>query len=197
MSATLEKFLHTNHGSSLARKMMNWDKGLVAHSLRAATVADRLVDHLRLNPYNREFLVVGMFLHDIGKLLWPRELLDKRDLDEYDRTLVLVHPELGGKVVTRTWPDAPEEILDIIREHHERVNGSGYPLGRRECDMHHLSVYAAAVECFTAMTEPRSYRADVMSAEEALAIMKRDHPAEVIHALSSLVSSPANQKVSA
>lgn len=187
MCAALEKFLRTEPGRSLARKMMAWDRSLVAHSLRAATVADRLADHLRMNPYNRELLVIGLFLHDVGKVLWPKELLNKRDLHEYDRTLILVHPELGAKVVTKAWPEAPEEVLNIIREHHERVNGSGYPLGRRECDMHPLSVLAAAVECFASMTEPRTYRPDVFTPAEALAAMERDHPAEILQALSSLV----------
>lgn len=188
MLPVLERFLHTKPGKALARAMTSWDQSLFVHGLYAATVGDNLADRLGLDVRNRELFVIALFLHDVGKTEWPRELVDKQSLNDYDRNLIMLHAEAGANIVIREWPDAPPEVLTVVREHHERVDGSGYPHGRHAQDLHPLSPYAAAVECFTAMTEPCGYRSGAWTSAEALAAMAREYPAQVLKVLSSVAA---------
>jgi putative nucleotidyltransferase with HDIG domain len=72
----------------------------------------------------------GALLHDIGKNRVPDHILDKPGpLDEAEWRIMRTHPQIGYEIVTRTLGSVPS-YAHIILEHHERVNGSGYPTGR-------------------------------------------------------------------
>jgi HD-GYP domain-containing protein (c-di-GMP phosphodiesterase class II) len=116
---------------------------------RGERTYDRLEHHLTQ-------LGVGLFLHDIGKLAIPAGVLHKPGkLDEEEWELVKQHPEIGVEMVPSDsiWPRAK----DVIRSHHERWDGSGYPRGLVAEDIQPFSRIAAVADVFDAVTSERAY----------------------------------------
>jgi HD-GYP domain-containing protein (c-di-GMP phosphodiesterase class II) len=112
---------------------------------------DRLDHHLTQ-------LGVGLFLHDIGKLAIPAGILHKPGpLSDEEWELIRQHPEIGIQMVPSDaiWPRAK----DVIRSHHERWDGSGYPRGLEGGDIQPFSRIAAVADVFDAITSERSYAA--------------------------------------
>jgi putative nucleotidyltransferase with HDIG domain len=113
----------------------------------------------------------GALLHDIGKNRVPDRILDKPGpLDEGEWRIMRTHPEVGFEIVTRTLGTVPS-YAHIILEHHERVNGSGYPAGRTGDDVPLDSQLVAIADAFDALTSPRPYKGP-SSPFEALRIMR-------------------------
>lgn len=99
----------------------------------------------------------GAFLHDIGKLKVPKHILNKPGRlteNEYER--IKKHPELGMKLVKPFC--LPEATLKPIIQHHERWNGTGYPLGLKEGEIHPNAQIVAVADVFAALIADRSYR---------------------------------------
>ncbi|HHW42518.1 hypothetical protein GFC01_08815 [Desulfofundulus thermobenzoicus] len=71
------------------------------------------------------------------------------------------------------WPDAPDLLCRIVREHHERADGYGYPNGLKKGDIRPLSLIVAAVEVYTALLEHRPYRDKSFTRAEALVELER------------------------
>ncbi len=100
-------------------------------------------------------LGTGLLLHDIGKMALPPEILKKEGrLDERELAVMRTHPALGVKLMgDRTGPLAK----GVIRWHHERWNGSGYPDGRAGLDIPEFARIAAVADVFDAITSARVY----------------------------------------
>ncbi|HEY6779808.1 MAG TPA: HD-GYP domain-containing protein [Thermoleophilaceae bacterium] len=101
-------------------------------------------------------LGVGLFLHDIGKLAIPAGILHKPGkLTDEEWELIRQHPEIGIEMIPSDaiWPRAK----DVIRSHHERWDGSGYPRGLETEDIQPFSRIAAVADVFDAITSERSY----------------------------------------
>lgn len=113
----------------------------------------------------------GALLHDIGKNRVPDRILDKPGpLDETEWQIIRTHPETGFAIVTETLGSVPS-YAHIILEHHERVDGSGYPTGCRADAVPLDSQLVAIVDAFDALTSARPYKAP-SSPFEALHIMR-------------------------
>lgn len=102
-------------------------------------------------------LGLGLLLHDIGKLAIPASALSKPDrLDEHEWELVRRHPEVGLELL-------PSELIPavsktVIRSHHERWDGRGYPDGKAGHDIHQFARIAAVADVYDAVTSERPYR---------------------------------------
>jgi putative two-component system response regulator len=113
---------------SMARALDGKHPTLAGHSERVAISALEAARALGLSPGELDMIGKAAYLHDLGKIGVPEELMDADGpLDPDDRKLYEAHPELGDRIL------APLRSFDgerkIIREHHERLNGSGYPAG--------------------------------------------------------------------
>lgn len=157
--------------------------GLLAHARRTALLVGMVVPCL---PWSgcapRAVYLAGAFLHDVGKVRWPPELFTKRALAPSDWSLIKAHPVMGADLVRYAWPGAPEIVLKIIREHHERPGGKGYPEGIEPC---YPALVVACCEVFDAMTHDRGYR-EAVAAEKALVEVEKWGPAEVVRILRKL-----------
>lgn len=101
-------------------------------------------------------LGIGLFLHDIGKLAVPRDILHKPGkLDPEEWELIKAHPLVGLQMVKSdaVWPRAK----DVIRSHHERWDGSGYPRGIAGEDIQPFARIAGVADVFDAVTSERPY----------------------------------------
>src|SRR3954470_11718943 len=123
-----ERLLAPTLASALANAIEARDEYLHGHCERLASVAVRLAELLDLGPDEIETVRLGAILHDVGKIGIPdRVLLKPAALDDEERRIVEMHPEIGDKLLE------PLDLLagarPIVRHHHERWDGAGYPDG--------------------------------------------------------------------
>ena len=105
-----------------------------------------------------ELLGVGLLLHDIGKLAVPPEVLRKPGpLDDEEWKAMRAHPMLGVQILRRAEGISPLARA-VVRSHHERWNGAGYPDGMAGTEIHQFARIAAVADVFDALTSDRCYR---------------------------------------
>lgn len=103
-------------------------------------------------------LGVGLLLHDIGKLAVPTDILHKPGpLTAEEWEAMRAHPMAGVEILRKADAISPLSRA-VVRSHHERWDGSGYPEGRRGDDIHQFARIAAAADVFDAVTSDRHYR---------------------------------------
>lgn len=142
----------------------------VKHSKRTAFYAEKLAQ--KYYPLNviRSHVKMAALLHDIGNI-YVREsiLLKKGSLDPREFEIVKTHPEAGERICS--YVSSLKPVLPLIRHHHERVDGRGYPDGLKGTDIPLGARILAVSDAFDALTSPRPHR-DAYSLEEALKILK-------------------------
>lgn len=129
--------------------------------------------------------MLGVFFHDFAKADWPKCLLRKQ-LDVTDLITVHAHPTVGAQKVMEGWPNVPNVVIRIIREHHERQDGSGYPNKYQNTELHPFSHIVAAIEVYVALREPWEYRKRSYTRKEALTEVSKYYSSEIVEALSKL-----------
>ncbi|KQT60806.1 phosphohydrolase [Methylobacterium sp. Leaf456] len=147
------------------------DISVYQHSLSVAGFAAAFAAELGLSGADRRRLARAALLHDIGKALIPRAILDKPGPLTPEETRVMqTHADLGADLLGREAAYAPE-ILDVVRHHHERLDGSGYPEGLTAPRIGDLVRLVAICDVHSALTERRVYR-PAMSHAQAFALME-------------------------
>lgn len=137
------------------------------HCERVASYAAELANRLGLSPTEQTTVRVGAYLHDLGKVNVPHEILNKPGpLTEAEFEIIKKHPMWGLEMLALV--DFPWDIKPIIRWHHEKVDGSGYPDGLSGDAIPLDAQIICIADTFDAMTTKRSYR-DALSRDEALA----------------------------
>lgn len=133
------------------------DRHMRGHSSRVAEIALRVGLRLDLGPDELRGLAQGAFLHDIGKVGVPDEVLHKRGrLTREDWSWIEQHPIIGGEMAGRA--PSLSDSLAVIRHHHERWDGSGYP-DRLSGEGIPISARIASIaDVWDALTSDRSYR---------------------------------------
>jgi HD-GYP domain-containing protein (c-di-GMP phosphodiesterase class II) len=115
---------------------------------------------------------MGAFLHDLGKIEVPEEVLNKPGrLTEDERAQMERHPVIGEAMLGSV--DFPWDIRPMVRSHHERWDGGGYPDGLVAEAIPFSARILRVADVFDALTSARSYRR-LLSPQEAMAIMVDD-----------------------
>lgn len=144
-----------------------------AHSLRVATLLSVFGAHLGLTRAEQVTLASGGLLHDVGKIAIPHSVLNKAGpLTEAEWKLMRGHVA-ASEAFLRRIPDLPRGILTIAAQHHEKLDGSGYPRGLRGTELDFLARTAAVVDVFVALTDRRVYKAP-MDTGAALKTMRTE-----------------------
>jgi putative nucleotidyltransferase with HDIG domain len=139
------------------------------HCERVATYALAVADALKLDEVDRTTIRIGAYLHDLGKVRVPHEILNKAGpLTPQELEIIQSHPVWGLELLAGI--DLPWDIKPIIRSHHERYDGTGYPDGLRGDAIPLSAQLICVVDVYDALTTTRSYR-PAMTREEALATM--------------------------
>jgi putative two-component system response regulator len=121
-----ERLLAPTLASALANAIEARDSYLHGHCERLASLAVRIGEELELGHDEIETLRLGAILHDVGKIGIPdRVLLKPGPLDDEERRIVETHPEIGDKLLEPL--DLLAAARPIVRHHHERWDGAGYP----------------------------------------------------------------------
>jgi putative nucleotidyltransferase with HDIG domain len=133
------------------------DRYTAGHSAAVATYAKDIAIRMDLDPEQQELAYLCGLVHDIGKIGLPAGLLEKPGaltLDE--RREMQRHSEIGEHILANV--DTYVEIAAIVRHHHERVDGQGYPDGLTHEQIPLLSRIIAVADAYNAMTSDRPYR---------------------------------------
>jgi diguanylate cyclase (GGDEF)-like protein/putative nucleotidyltransferase with HDIG domain len=150
-----------------------------------------LAHHLEVPEGEYEAIRTAALLHDIGKLAVPDHLLHKTGkLSDREFQKIKVHPTVGAEILCNV--EFPYPVLPIIRHHHERWDGSGYPEGLVAESIPHGARILAIADSFEALTSDRVYRVR-KSPEEACALIEAwsgvHFDPEMVHALRENLSS--------
>lgn len=127
------------------------------HASAVANISVKIAQKLYLSPEEIDTLYLAALMHDIGMLDIDKNILNKSASltgEEYD--IIKSHPLLGEKIIGsfNQFKDVPV----IIRQHHERIDGNGYPYGLKNTEICREAKIIALAEAFNAMTAPNSYR---------------------------------------
>jgi putative nucleotidyltransferase with HDIG domain len=142
--------------TSLTR-LKQFDEYTFFHSVNTSTLALSVGRHL---GYERAPLIqlgTGMLLHDIGKTQIPVELLNKPGRYEADEFEIMKQHVLRGAEILSSTTGLTDIFLKPTLEHHERVDGTGYPHRRTHIDLSQLGLIAAIVDIYDAVTSDRCY----------------------------------------
>ena len=151
------------------------DEYLVEHSLNVSILMALFAKHLAFDREIIEQLALGAFLHDIGKVLVPPEILHKPGkLTPQEYEVMKSHVDLGLEVLKES-PDLPELVIEIVQQHHERLDGKGYPKQLTEQQISQVGRMIAIVDSYDAMTAERVYKVG-MHPIKAFKILMKDAP---------------------
>lgn len=129
-----------------------------AHSVSVCTLSVILGMALGLDDMKLRDLGIGALMHDVGKTKIPNEILNKRDkLTEEEIEIIKKHPEAGFEVL-RKCDTLNRNSVNVALGHHERYDGSGYPFGLLNNQIHYFSKIVSVVDAFDAMNSDRVYR---------------------------------------
>jgi putative nucleotidyltransferase with HDIG domain len=139
----------------------------IEHSLAVANLSRAVGVELSLGEEVLEVLALGALLHDVGKLGVPHAILRKSGpLTDRERTIVELHADIGARMIELIL--CLRRVAPVIRHHHERYDGSGYPNGLEAEEIPLPSRIVAAADAYDAMVSRRIYRSRSSPPTEAL-----------------------------
>jgi putative nucleotidyltransferase with HDIG domain len=166
-----QRDLFINTITMLAQAVELKDPYTGGHTARVTEYSLLLAEELKVSPEDMELIRVGGPLHDIGKIGIDDAILRKPDrLTEAEFEIMKLHTVKGDDILA-TCADL-RAVRPIVRSHHERWDGKGYPDGQAREDIHPLARIVAVADAFDAMTSDRPYRKG-MPAEVAFAEVQR------------------------
>jgi putative nucleotidyltransferase with HDIG domain len=149
-------------------------EGLIqGSSERIRDHATRFARALALSEDEQYALERGALLHDIGKILLTNEVLMKKAVLSYDDWILLqAHTTMGADLLSKH--HIHDDVLDIVRYHHECWNGEGYPKRLEKKDIPLLARIMKILDVYCSMTSPRHYRSTHASHEAAIDHLKTE-----------------------
>jgi putative nucleotidyltransferase with HDIG domain len=150
-------FTKSNSWYFCIKALSNYVDWVYAHTINVALIS--LIIAFKLD-YTKEMLntlCLGCVLHDVGKLLIPKNILQKPGkLSDQEMILIKQHCELGCSMIKDL--DLPSDCTDIILQHHERLDGSGYPYGLHSNKISDNAKIAMIADVLDAITSYRPYQ---------------------------------------
>lgn len=141
----------------MLHSMRSYDNLTYVHSMSVSIICNIFGRWLKLNPDDIDILTIAGLLHDIGKLVVPEEIIKKPGkLTEIEYNKVKAHTLEGYKILKNVKID--NRIKDAALLHHERCDGTGYPLGVGEDKISDFAKIIAIADVYDAMTAARVYR---------------------------------------
>lgn len=152
-------------------KMLEYhDTNIKGHSERVAWLSMKIAEFMGMDKESICKIYWAGYLHDVGKIFVPQSILNKQTKLSYEEyEVVKEHPVKSAEILTEIL--CPEEIIEIVKYHHERWDGRGYPEGLRNFDIPLGSRIVAVADAYDAMISPRSYRKP-LSVEKAIEELK-------------------------
>ncbi len=160
---------------------------LYTHSINVSIISSMLAKVLNLTTELKD-IALGAFIHDIGNLMLPKSILQKKtELTDEETSYMRQHCDLGFSIVAGN--NLSQTCLDIILQHHELLDGSGYPLGLRGEQIPQHSRIVMIANIVDAITSYRPFTS-ARRIESAIKELKNDpgkYPQDIIDLFSSLI----------
>jgi diguanylate cyclase (GGDEF)-like protein/putative nucleotidyltransferase with HDIG domain len=164
--------LHWRTIEALALAIEAKDDTTAAHLKRVQVYAAEIARALKLSDLEIKALEAASLLHDIGKLAVPEYIISKPGRltpEEFEK--MKIHPVVGAEILERV--NFPYPVVPIVRSHHEKYDGSGYPDGLRGEEIPIGARILSAVDCLDALASDRQYR-PALPLEEAMEIVAKE-----------------------
>lgn len=162
-------------------KIRDKDDYLLEHSLNVAILLANFGRSIGMSLEETEALAHAGFLHDLGKIKIPDEILHKPGrLTDEEMDVMRKHVEFGVDTLQQT--GIAPELIRTVSEHHERLDGLGYPAGKSSNQISREGRMIAIVDVYDALTADRVYKPG-MSGQKALQILLKDCPSKYDHEL--------------
>ncbi len=143
------------------------------HSVNVAAVGTLFAQDIGFGESELKSFCSGILLHDVGKTRISTDILEKKTKftkEEFDK--IKEHPQLGVEILKESGIDLRNEQI-ITLQHHENCDGSGYPHGLKNGEIHRSGMVARIIDVYDALTRNRSY-ANAIKPFAALVLMKQD-----------------------
>jgi diguanylate cyclase (GGDEF)-like protein/putative nucleotidyltransferase with HDIG domain len=141
------------------------------HSKRVFKYAAEFSERLPLSEHEKQTLILGALIHDIGKLEVPRDIINKEGkLEPHEWEIMKKHVTWGKEIISTD--KKFEELIPLVELHHERYDGKGYPYGLKGDEIPKLARILTIVDSFDAMTTERPYQR-TKSFAEAIVELRR------------------------
>ncbi|HPP66796.1 MAG TPA: HD domain-containing protein [bacterium] len=143
--------------SALITTIEKRDPMTAGHEKRVAILGKAIALNMGMTDKQAEGILFAGMLHDIGKIAVPLKILNKPEkLDNSEYNLVKLHPLIGYEILKKV--EFPWPIAEMILQHHERLNGSGYPKGLTKDGIISEAKILSVADVFEAMISNRPYR---------------------------------------
>jgi len=157
-NALVDSIFRNQDALTCMSRLQTKDSYLIEHSLNVSILMAIFAKHLGFEKRLIQELTLGAFLHDVGKTLIPLDLLNKpSELSTKEQVIIQTHITLGLKILENS-PDISHIALSLLKEHHERLDGSGYPKQLVGEDISKYGRMVAIIDSYDAMTSERPYR---------------------------------------
>jgi putative nucleotidyltransferase with HDIG domain len=160
-NAMVDSIFRNQDALSCMSRLQTKDSYLIEHSLNVSILMSVFAKHLGFDKRLIQELALGAFLHDIGKVLLPNDILNKRNpLTDKEQNIIRSHVALGLKILESS-PSISHMAINMIREHHERLDGSGYPKKLKGDEISKYGRMIAIIDSYDAMTSERPYKKSI------------------------------------
>ena len=166
----LVQAVQSGNFKDLLQGVKGHDNYSYVHSLRVATFLSLFGDHLGIKGNDMSILATGGVLHDVGKMLIPHQVLNKPGRLDDDELIVMRSHVTETIDFLENTPGLPKGVTIIAAQHHEKLDGTGYPFGLKGKELNELARMASIIDVFSALTDRRVYK-DPMSPVKAMEIM--------------------------
>jgi PAS domain S-box-containing protein/putative nucleotidyltransferase with HDIG domain len=158
-------------GNIFHRVMLSHDPVTALHQMRLAALVSRVAEELGIENGRIEWLKLGAFLHDVGKLAVPYKILNKTGkLSDREFSLVRLHAKRGIEFLGSA--NLPPAVQDMILHHHERLDGTGYPHGLTAGSLNMETKILSVCDVTDSMISHRAYRQALAREEVADALVQ-------------------------
>jgi len=156
----------------LMRALDAKDNYTLEHTQNVAALSMKIAENLKLNNNEKMVLQLSAYFHDIGKIGMPDNILQKTGpLHDEEFNQIKSHPVIGSEIIGEI--EELREVAKIIRHHHERYDGNGYPDGLVEEGIPYFSRILTVADVYDALTSKRIYKNE-LSKQYVLSKMKKN-----------------------
>jgi HD-GYP domain-containing protein (c-di-GMP phosphodiesterase class II) len=170
IAALAQGLADSNNPQETVASLRRHDSGLFSHCLNVCLLTLAFLPSLAWEGEEGETLALGTLLHDLGMMPWALETFRQTaPLSDQDWEKIKTHPDRGADLL-KYFTELPEEVVFMVRQHHESANGSGYPLGLQGNEIHPWARVLRMLDSYEAMTSLRPWRPPI-GERQALRIM--------------------------
>lgn len=163
-------------------ELKNYDDYTYQHSVNVCALSVVLGISQGYSRFQLQDLGIGALLHDIGKIKIPLEIINKPAALSYDEYMEVKKHPFEGYAMINSLIHLPQGSLYGILQHHERIDGRGYPRGLSGNNIHEYGLIVAVADVFDSLVSDRPYRPGY-SNQEAMEIIERDRGTKLSHRL--------------